>query len=263
MFYFWEGSSLAGQESAGLLSIGDIFLLTLKFTYTNPIQSASVTIQYQTSAQCAHPSIMGTVFSNLVVIAFFNATISSLWISNYRQPNSVVNRKSFGFLNIKLTATDTCLFADVDDGEKSGYFQLPKLDNIEDVRYSRSLRSFEDNYNEMPDNLPVDDAMKKRLFRQLLFAFDNYQEPEIIQICQKILKMPAQLKKLLQLTTRAEEIEAAAEEGGGFDEYLYDALRSTRSEIRMYGKDAEFYDEEGNDIRGMDKDRFLWPWESK
>ena len=243
--------------------IGDIFLLTLKFTYTNPSQSASITIQYQTSAQCAHPSIMGTVFSNLVVIAFFNATISSLWISNYRQPNSVVNRKSFGFLNIKLTPTDTCLFADADDGEKGGYFQLPNLDNTEDVLYSRSLRSFEDNYNEMPDDLPVDDAMKKRLFRQLLFAFDNYQEPEIIQICQKILKMPAQLKKLLQLTTRAEEIEAAAEEGGGFDEYLYDALRSTRSEIRMYGKDAEFYDEEGNDIRGMDKDRFLWPWESK
>ena len=206
---------------------------------------------------------MGTVYSKLALIAFFNATTSSLWISNYRQPNSFVNRQLFCFLNNKLTRTNTCLYADVNDGEKTGYFQLPQMGNTNDVPDSRGVRSYEDNYNEMPDDLPIDDATKKRLFRQLLFAFDNYQEPEIIQISQKILKMPAQLKKLLQLTIRAEKIEAAAEEGGGFDEYLYDALRSTRSEIRMYGKDAEFYDDDGKDIRGTDKDRFFWPWERK
>lgn len=188
---------------------------------------------------------------------------SSFRFSHHQPLNSVGNQQLLKCANIKCTASHTHLFADLDDTEKTGYFQLPQRDNQGDYPFPLLSRSYEDTYTELPEDLSIDDAMKKRLCRQLLFAFDNYQEPEIIQMSQKILKMPAQLKKLLQLTNRAEEIEAAAEEGGGFDEYLYDALRSTRSEIRMYGKDVDFFDDDGKDIRGTDKDGFHWPWERK
>lgn len=73
-----------------------------------------------------------------------------------------------------------------------------------------------------------------------------------------ILKMPFQLSKLLQLMRIAEDIESIAEKNGGFDEYMYDALRTVRSQIRMYGKDAEL----GEDYQAaLRKGRFIWPWE--
>lgn len=89
-----------------------------------------------------------------------------------------------------------------------------------------------------------------------------FQTWEVSLMSDKIQKMPSQLKKLLELTIRAEKIEEAAEENEGFDEYLYDALRVTRSEIRMYGKDVDFYDIDGNDLREKEKGKgsFVFPW---
>lgn len=154
--------------------------------------------------------------------------------------------------------TGTATYATSDDAEKTGYFKLPQMpQSTSDFPTPFGSESYAD-ADEMPEGLIVDDKTKKRLLRQLMFAFDNYQEPEIIEMSKKILKMPSQLSKLLKLTTIAEEIEAAAEEGGGFDEYLYDALRSTRSQIRMYGKDVEFYDDDGKNI-----ERTFWPWEKR
>lgn len=185
--------------------------------------------------------------------------ISLSAISGFTKLNEVSSKKYNKNVD-RLLQTSICLQAKPDDAELTGYFQLPEIDSISANKSREQLRPYEDNEDAASDSEKVDEATKRRLYRQLQFAFDNYQEFEIMQMSKKILLMPSQLSKIIQLTIRAEDIEAAAEKGGGFDEYLYDALRTTRSEIRMYGKDVEFFDDEGNDLRGLPSGPPFWPW---
>ena len=145
-----------------------------------------------------------------------------------------------------------------EDPEKTGFFRLPEVSRVEGSLRPVDMESFNQLDDEIERSVQLDNLTTERLYRQLLFAFDNYQEIEIKQMTSKILKMPFQLSKLLQLMTIAEDIENSAEQNGGFDEYMYDALRTVRSQIRMYGKDAEL----GEDYQVAPvKGRFIWPWE--
>ena len=195
------------------------------------------------------------------VCIFLLQTSSSFGFLGQQPTNPLSHNRFLGCISIHHRRTQTGLNAVTEEYEKTGYFRLPKIDSSTRYPSPFDSGSYDDTDDMMPDVVPIDSETKRRLLRQLMFAFDNYREPEIIDMSKRLFKMPSQLKKLLQLTTIAEEIEAAAEAGGGFDEYLYDALRSTRSEIRMYGKDAEFFDEEGRDIRGTDQEYSFWPWE--
>lgn len=188
--------------------------------------------------------------------------ISLCFTSGFTTINALPFRKCYKSFK-RLLQTSNCLQAKPNDAELTGYFQLPEIDSSSAYSSGEYVRSYEDNTDPARDSQEIDEATKRRLYRQLLFAFDNYQESEIMEMSKKILQMPSQLAKILQLTIRAEDIEAAAEKGGGFDEYLYDALRTTRSEIRMYGKDVEFFDDEGKDLRGISSGPSFWPWGRK
>lgn len=193
-------------------------------------------------------------YRGATVILIFAVSLSAT--SGFTKSNEVPSRKH----NKNVDRLSKCLQAKPDDAELTGYFQLPEIDSSSAYKSREKLRPYEDDEDTASDSEKVDEATKRRLYRQLLFAFDNYQEFEIMKMSKKILLMPSQLAKLIQLTIRAEDIEAAAEKGGGFDEYLYDALRTTRSEIRMYGKDVEFFDDEGKDLRGLPSGPPFWPW---
>lgn len=150
------------------------------------------------------------------------------------------------------------LLAATEDPEKTGFFRLPEVSRVEGSLRPTDMESFNELDDEIERSVQLDNLTTERLYRQLLFAFDNYQESEIKQITSMILKMPFQLSKLLQLMKVAEDIEKSAEQNGGFDEYMYDALRTVRSQIRMYGKDAEL----GEDYQVAPvKGRIIWPWE--
>ena len=150
------------------------------------------------------------------------------------------------------------LQAATEDPEKTGYFRLPESSSGESSQNPLNTESYDEVYDEIERSVQIDNPTTERLYRQLLFAFDNYQESEVKQMTAMILKMPFQLSKLLQLMRIAEDIESIAEKNGGFDEYMYDALRTVRSQIRMYGKDAEL----GEDYQAaLRKGRFIWPWE--
>ena len=182
--------------------------------------------------------------------------------SGYKNLNVPSFRKNQRVSNRSLQRCK-CLQTKPDDAELTGYFQLPEIDSSSAYTSREYSSSYEDNDGPALNSEKIDEITKKRLYRQLLFAFDNYQESEIMDMSVKILQMPSQLSKILQLTIKAESIEAAAEKAGGFDEYLYDALRTTRSEIRMYGKDVEFFDDDGNDLRGFPSAPSFWPWNRK
>jgi hypothetical protein len=188
--------------------------------------------------------------------------ISICLTSGFTKLNALTSRKYQKSFD-RLLQISNCLQAKPNDAELTGYFQLPEIDSSSAYTSREYITSYEDDNDPGINPEKIDEATKRRLYRQLLFAFDNYQESEIMEMCKKILQMPSQLSKILQLTIRAEDIEAAAEKGGGFDEYLYDALRTTRSEIRMYGKDVEFFDDEGKDIRGSSSGPSFWPWGRK
>ena len=150
------------------------------------------------------------------------------------------------------------LQAATEDPENTGFFRLPEVSRGKGSLRSIDMESFNELDDEIERSVQLDNLTTGRLYRQLLFAFDNYQESEIKQMTSMILKMPFQLSKLLQLMKIAEDIENSAEQNGGFDEYMYDALRTVRSQIRMYGKDAEL----GEDYQVAPvKKRFIWPWE--
>ena len=150
------------------------------------------------------------------------------------------------------------LQAATEDPEKTGYFRLPESSSGNSFQNPLNTELFDEVYDEIERSVQIDNPTIERLYRQLLFAFDNYQESEVKQMTSLILKMPFQLSKLLQLMKIAEDIESSAEKNGGFDDYMYDALRTVRSQIRMYGKDAEL----GEDYQAaFGKGRFIWPWE--
>ena len=149
------------------------------------------------------------------------------------------------------------LHATTADSEMTGFFRLPESSRIEGPLRPIDMVLYNE-FDEIERSVVIDNPTLERLYRQLLFAFDNYQESEIKQMTSMILKMPFQLSKLLQLMRIAEGIERTAEQNGGFDEYMYDALRTVRSQMRMYGKDAEL----GEDYQvASGKSRFIWPWE--
>ena len=148
--------------------------------------------------------------------------------------------------------------ADGDDANaessKSGYFRLPK-DNEVFPLDNYFLEPGNEEMDETSDS-PLDGETRNSIVRQLEMAFDNYQPWEIIEMSEKLFVMPEQLEKVRELVRRLDSLEEYAAKQGGWDENLVDAMRSSRSEVRMWAKDTEFYDTNGNRKEQVT----LWPW---
>ena len=144
------------------------------------------------------------------------------------------------------------------DDDSSGYFRLPNDESNQDDLDNYFL---EDGEGKQSKQKPatIDEVTRKSVLRQLEFAFDHYQPWEVIEMSEKLFNMPEQFTKIRQLCLRLESIEAIAETQG-WSENMVDVLRSTRSEIRMYGKDTEFYDFEGNRNESPSIQFPFWPF---
>ena len=118
--------------------------------------------------------------------------------------------------------------------------------------------------------------LKDRVLRQLVNAFDNLPEWEV-EIMYRKLTAPSSssqssidrsyiVGRLVDLTKIAEDIEDEAERRGGSNiEDLSDNIRTIRSQLRMYGKDADFYDDQGerveyNSALSRAFRDMKWPW---
>lgn len=137
---------------------------------------------------------------------------------------------------------------------RSGYFRLPKDNEV----FPLDNYFLEPGNEEMdaPSDSPLDAETRNSIVRQLEMAFDNYQPWEIIEMSEKLFVMPEQLEKVRELVRRLDSLEEYAAKQGGWDENLVDAMRSSRSEVRMWAKDTEFYDTNGNRKEQVT----LWPW---
>jgi hypothetical protein len=137
--------------------------------------------------------------------------------------------------------------------EDSGFFKLPELN-------SRALEGDFGDLNDVDDRISAtidkslknDESLTERVRRQLLYAFDHFQPWEIDYMSSKLWSMPEELKTIIELTKELEMIEETAEERGGWDEYLIDALRVARSRIRMYAGNAAPPSEPMPQLK--------WPW---
>ena len=145
-----------------------------------------------------------------------------------------------------------------DNDSSTGYFRLPNEESSQDLD-NYFLDDGENNMQSKQKPTNVDDDTRKSILRQLEFAFDNYQPWEVIEMSEKLYKMPEQFTKIRELCLRLDSLEAIAETQG-WSENMVDVLRSTRSEIRMYGKDTEFYDFEGNRKESPSIQIPFWPF---
>jgi hypothetical protein len=136
---------------------------------------------------------------------------------------------------------------------KSGVFRLPKDNEVFPLLNNYFL---EPELEEVEQPGSLDPTTRNSIVRQLEMAFDNYQPWEIIEMSEKLFLMPQQLEKVREIVRRLESIEVYAEKQGGWDENLVDALRSSRSQVRMWAKDTEFYDTKGNKKEQVS----MWPW---
>lgn len=95
------------------------------------------------------------------------------------------------------------------------------------------------------------------------YAFDNYAHDEVVAMTSRLYNAASRsdadavrsLTKILGLVQemlRAKEAQAR----GADQEMVYDAVRTLCSQLRMWGKDAERY---GDD--GTVKEPVKWPWE--
>ena len=110
------------------------------------------------------------------------------------------------------------------------------------------------------------DDLKLRVQRVMIDAFDNLPPAEVEQMLSLLWAVgpdagPQQdsLKKLVALTERVEQIEEEAisrvRAPGSSLEDLEDSIRVARSRIRMYSKDADYYN--GN----LSLDPWKLPWQ--
>eukprot|EP01041_Mallomonas_annulata_P005957 gene5957-12026_t len=152
--------------------------------------------------------------------------------------------------------------------DEIGYFRLPsESDNEKEtepgIRIPAELDP-EDSYQF------YDKDIEARVLRQMELAFDNLPLFEVKDMFGRLWlagsrggPMRDSCLRLIKFTVDAEEIENEAERReastsayNGMDE-LYDAIRVVRSNIRMYGKDADFCSASG-EYKPVE---FKWPWE--
>lgn len=113
---------------------------------------------------------------------------------------------------------------------------------------------------------------KRRVQAQLLRAFDNLQDFEVRDMAQLIFlgstaEHLACQRNLLRITRQCEELQAAAANPErlplGQIEYMEDMYRSLLSELRMYGKDADFFLPNGSIVEASQRGflaKLKWPW---
>ena len=145
----------------------------------------------------------------------------------------------------KLAAAAAATFC-VDDekGSEAGFRY--------DTPTSRSATLLQSS-NAMAGTVPVDNEWTPELsslvLRQLAGAFDNYPLAEVEGMLEALVEASSSqvseaeetLRKLAGLSRQMEALEAAAARGAGAIEYLEDEARALRSQIRIWGKDAEKY----------------------
>lgn len=143
-----------------------------------------------------------------------------------------------------------------------GYFRLPGeslIDSSMQGEMTEFIVDVEAGYVRVPVDKRKGD-MRSRVLRQMYFAFDNLREEEVECMYSKLtcnneetlIERSDIMSKIVELSKRAEDIEdivykEANLRGSSYNQFdeLADAIRSLRSEIRMYGKDADKYNELG------------------
>jgi hypothetical protein len=124
----------------------------------------------------------------------------------------------------------------------------------------------------------TENTRRARAPLQVVAAFDHYPPWESTALLDALWgagiaagPQGVSVQRLLALTDDAEEIERAAEArarqpGAGLED-LYDAMRTVRSRVRMYGKDGELYlspPGDGDDGAGrQEQATFRWPWQQE
>jgi len=148
--------------------------------------------------------------------------------------------------------------------DEEGVFRLP--DNNDDANSSsRELTSpSRDTPWTEEEMLLVEDAM--------LRAFDNLQDFEIrkmhflifrgntdehINVQQNLASLARRMALLQAEVNRIDELPF------GVMESLQDDYRSTISQVRMYGKQAEFFLESGDVVEPSERGGFRWPWKPR
>ena len=94
---------------------------------------------------------------------------------------------------------------------------------------------------------------KEEVFRHMVMAFDNLPEEEVECMFEKLTCENEEtadersdiMFKLVALTAKVNVVETHLRDDEYDREGLVDALRSIRSEIRMYAKDLDLYDQSG------------------
>ena len=96
--------------------------------------------------------------------------------------------------------------------------------------------------------------LQSKVLRQMVFAFDNYQEAEVEALLSALVDAASRgeadaersLRKLALLTRQMLSLEKAASRGSEELVVLEDQARALRAQIRMWGKDGERYLDQGD-----------------
>ena len=155
-----------------------------------------------------------------------------------------------------------------------GIFKLPG-DSFGDGDEKERLTTTEFILNDEAESRPSKKGdERKKVLRQMVAAFDNLPEQEVEHMFEKLTceneatmnERSDIMFKLVDLANRAYEVESHLWEGKYNSDELVDAIRSIRSEIRMYAKDLDFYDQFGNkqpvnNSLGRAISDFKFPWQ--
>ena len=175
-----------------------------------------------------------------------------------------------------VPSVNSCRFVNILSGSRNsdmGIFKLPG-DSFEDEYEKEGLTTTEFILNDEAESRPFKSGdERKKVLRQMVASFDNLPEQEVEHMFEKLTcenkatmnERSDIMFKLLDLANRAYEVESHLKEDKYNSDELVDAIRSIRSEIRMYAKDLDFYDQFGDKqpvINPLDRAfndlKFLW-----
>jgi len=129
--------------------------------------------------------------------------------------------------------------AAANEADTSGYFRLPADNEVFPLEYfSEAPVRDSDGVRAAAE---LDEQTRATIERQLESSFDNYQSWETQEMAAKLLFMPETLERVRVLALKLNSIEKMGETAG-WTEGLVDMLRTTRSEMRMWGKESELYE---------------------
>ena len=160
----------------------------------------------------------------------------------------------------RICRSSFAVLAQSDDADTSGYFRLPSDNEIFPLNYFLEAPVDDDN-NKGGAKATLDEQTVAMIERQLESSFDNYQPWETKDIAAKLLLLPEQLERVRVLALKLDGIERIGD-ARGWDEGLVDMLRTTRSEVRMYAKDAELYQFSPGSRSQLErkKEPSFWSW---